>query len=183
MNFASQQLGWAPLIEPNGIRGFERPLEQIADPRLRVLFDHWETARAGRPWILRSDLRPEAFAGALPHIAVIERRRRQEPTFYIRLAGEEVVNPVFGFAAGRFVETITPAWYRDHLAASYRHRFHRGEPCLELVRVVHGYRVVLYHRLTLPVTRSGLAVDQLLVASVRTRRLEDFMTASKEMLR
>lgn len=181
VKFASQQIDWAPMIEPNGIRGFERPLDEISDPKLKGLFDHWDSARCGMPLLRRADLRPEAFAAALPHVAIIEQRRNQDPGLHIRLAGEEVVNRTFGFVKNRFVEDLSPAWYRDHLVSNYRRVFREGRARLELVRVVHSYRVILYHRLTLPMTLFGHTVDQLLVASIRTRQLADFIAVGKEL--
>lgn len=181
MKLAYQDLDWAPLIEPNGIQAVERQPAEIDEPRLQQLYDHWNEARGDSPWLLRADLRPESCPTTLPHLALVERRRSHKPSLYIRLTGEEITNPTFGFVKGAFVENLTPDWYRDHLVASYRRAFTDGEARFELVRVVHSYRVILYRRLTLPLSQFGRSVDQLLVATIRTRRLADFILAGREL--
>jgi hypothetical protein len=40
---------------------------------------------------------------------------------------------------------------------------------------------VLYRRLILPITRFGYSPDLLLVATLRTRRLADFISAGREL--
>lgn len=175
-----QEPDWESAIDPDGIRSIDLDPAELDEPKLQQLFDHWSSARQGRPWLMRADFRPEECATVLPHLALIERLAETIPFLKIRLTGDRIANPGFGFVKGGFVEELTPDWYRDHLMTSYMSAFVAGAPLYQLARVVFRCQVILYRRLILPVTRSGDAVDMLLVASVRTRRLADFITFGRE---
>ena len=82
-----------------------------------------------------------------------------EPGSRIRVTGEEIANPGFGFAKGGYVEHLTPPWYRDHLLATCRLALAKGQPAYQLVRAIYECRVILYWRLVLPVSRQGDSVD------------------------
>ncbi len=169
------------VLDPDGIGSIDLDPAGIDERRLRQLFDHWEGARQGRPWLSRADFRPELCPSALPHLALIDRRREAVPALQIRLTGEEIANPGFGFVKGRYIERIQPDWYRDHLLATCLTALTSGEAHYQLVRAVYDYRMVLYRRLILPVTVEGQSVDMLLIASVRTRRLADLIAAGREL--
>ena len=172
---------WEKVIDPDGIEAVDLELAEIDDRRLRQLFEHWNSARGGRPWLARLDFRPEACPLILPHLALIEHCRDALPSLRIRLTGEEIANPGFGFARGGYVEHLTPPWYRDHLLATCRSALAQGRPAHQLVRAIYECRVILYWRLVLPVSRHGDTVDMLLIASVRTRRLADFIAAGRAL--
>ena len=172
---------WEKVIDPDGIGAVDLELTGMDDRRLRQLFDHWDSARQGRPWMARADFRPETCPLILPHLALIEQRRDAMPSLYIRLTGEEIANPGVGFAKGGYVECLTPAWYRDHLHAACASAFAQGAVAYQLVRIFYEGRVILYRRLVLPVTRRGESTDMLLVASLRTRRLADFISAGRAL--
>ncbi len=181
LNLASASPDWAPTIDPNGIQSIERDPADIDEPRLQQLFDHWNTARGDAPWLRHADLRPELCPRILPHLALIERRPNRQPSLYIRLTGEEISNRTLGFAKGRFVEDLRPNWYRDHLIATYCGAFADGEAHFQLMRVVYSYSVVLYRRVILPLSRFGHSPDLLLIATLRTRRLADFISAGRDL--
>jgi hypothetical protein len=169
------------VLDPDGIGSIDLDPAEIDEKKLRRLFDHWDSARQGRPWLSRADFRPELCPSVLPHLALIERRRDAIPSLHIRLTGEEIANPGFGFVKGGYVERIVPAWYRDHLLVTCLTALTSGEVHYQLVRAVYDYQVILYRRLILPVTLEGESVDMLLVAAVRTRRLADFIAAGREL--
>lgn len=175
-----QKLDWESAIDPDGIRSIDLDPAALDEPKLKQLFDHWDSVRHGRPWLSRADFRPEACAAVLPHLALIGRLADTIPCLQIRLTGEMIANPEFGFVKGGFVEELTPDWYCDHLTTNFMHAFVVGAPQYQFARVVFRCRVVLYRRLVLPVTLSGDRVDMLLVASVRTRRLADFIAFGRE---
>lgn len=181
LHLAHEGPDWAPAIDPNGIQSIERDPSDIDDTRLQRLFDHWNTARGECPWLRHADFRPELLSQILPHLALIERRPNRRPSYYIRLTGEGISNRALGFAKGRFFEHLRPDWYRAHLMATYSNAFADGEARYQLVRVVYSYSVVLYRRVILPLTRFGHSPDLLLVATLCTRRLADFITAGRDL--
>jgi hypothetical protein len=169
------------VLDPEGIGSIDLDPAEIDEQKLRQLFDHWDSARQGRPWLSRADFRPELCPSVLPHLALIVRRRDAIPALQIRLTGEETANPDFGFVKGGYIERIGPDWYRDHLLRVCLSALRSGEVHYQLVRAVYDYQMVLYRRLILPVTVEGDTVDMLLIASVRTRRLGDFITAGRDL--
>jgi hypothetical protein len=129
--------------------------------------------------LAHANFRPELCPYVLAHLALIGPQRDSLPSLYIRLTGQEIANPGIGFAKRGYAERLELAWCRDHLLATCLSAFAHGEVGHSLVRAVYDCRVVLYRRLVLPVTRHGESVDMLLIASVRTRRLADFITVGR----
>lgn len=153
---------------PGRIRAVSLTRDQVEVPLLRRLHAYWDEARAGQPWLRQADLRPEKFVFALPYVALIDRPPEDGPGMRIRLVGEEIRNEAVGYLRDRLIETIEPAWYREHLVQCYRAVFATGQPSFEAVHVVYDVRNYYYHRLILPLTIAGQQVDIVLVATVYT---------------
>jgi hypothetical protein len=153
--------------EPDRIEATRRPIAECEPAVLRDLYDYWDRARGGQPWLRHADLRPWEFARALPHIALIDRAPPGGEGMRIRLVGEEIRNERFGYVRGNLVENVSVVlWYRDHLVARYREAFAEAAPSFESVRVFHEFKRLAYTRLILPLTSDGSAADILMVATI-----------------
>lgn len=151
------------------IRALALTLDQFQVPLLLRLHGYWDGLRAGRPWPTRQDLRPEEFVFALPYVALIEASApSDEPGLWIRLVGEEIRNEAVGYVKGARIESIQPAWYRDHLIRRYREVLASGQSSFEAVHVVYDIRDYYYHRVMLPLSANGTTADMLMVATVYT---------------
>ena len=153
--------------EDDRIEATRHPIEECEPASLRQLYEYWDRARGGEPWLRHADLRPWEFAAALPHIALIDRPPPDRPGMRIRLVGEEIRNERFGYLRGHLVEDVgVVPWYRDHLVARYHAAFAEAAPSFESVRVFHEFKRIFYNRLILPLTSNGTAADILMVATV-----------------
>ena len=145
----------------------ERPLDTIQEPPLAVLRDYWREATAGRACLPSSELRPERFARALEHTAIVERIETPRRGHRIRLCGADMENRDFGIRRGAFLEDAQPTWYRDHLVAQVAGAIARAEPVYQRVEAVIDGNAFSFTRLMLPLASAGGACDMLLVATVR----------------
>jgi hypothetical protein len=143
----------------------ERPLDTVTEPPLAALRDYWREAVAGRACLPASELRPERFARALEHTALVE---RIEGRHRIRLCGADMENRDLGLVRGAFLEDLRPPWYRDHVVAEVAGAIARSVPVYQQVEAVMDGKAFAFTRLMLPLaSAAGAACDMLLVASVR----------------
>jgi hypothetical protein len=153
---------------PEGtLRAEERPVDAIAEKPLAQLYAYWRDAVAGRPFLRNADLRPERFAPAMQHIAIVERVAAPRAGLRIRLCGSDVENRDFGIVRGGFLEDARPEWYRDHLVAQLGAALARAVPIHQRVEAELDGRQFEFTRLMLPLSSDGLACDMVLVATVR----------------
>jgi hypothetical protein len=146
----------------------DRPLDMIQEPPLAALRDYWREAVAGRPALPSAELRPERFARALEHTALVERLDEPRRGHRIRLCGADMENRDFGILRGAFIEDVQPAWYRDHLVEQVSGAIARAEPIYQQVSAELDGKAFTFTRLMLPlVSKDGSACDMLLVATVR----------------
>ena len=145
----------------------DRPLDTIQEPPLMALRDYWREATAGRACLPSSELRPERFARALEHTAIVERLETPRRGHRIRLCGADMENRDFGIVRGAFIEDAQPPWYRDHLVAQVAGAIARAAPVYQHVEAMIDGNAFTFTRLMLPLTSAGAACDMLLVATVR----------------
>jgi len=146
----------------------DRPLDTIQEPPLAALRDYWREAAAGRPCLPSSELRPERFARALEHTAILERLEAPRRGHRIRLCGADMENRDFGIVRGAFIEDARPLWYRDHLVEQIAGAIARMEPIYQQVEAELDGKAFTFTRLMLPLSSgTGGACDMLLVATVR----------------
>ena len=153
---------------PTGsLRAFERPLDAVKEKPLAQLLAYWREATAGRPFLINAELRPENFAAALQHVAVIERASAPRAGLRIRLCGADLENKDFGIARGAFLEDTQPNWYRDHVVGEVEGALARVLPIYQQVEAEIGDAKFSFARLLLPLSSDGKACDMLLVAAIR----------------
>ncbi len=146
----------------------DRPLEAIEEPPLATLRDYWREAVAGRAVLPRSELRPERFARALEHTALVERIETPRFGHRIRLCGSDMENRDFGIQRGAFLEDVRPPWYRDHVVEQVSGAIARALPLYQRVEAVIDGKSFAFARLMLPLASgAGTTCDLLLVATVR----------------
>ncbi len=146
----------------------ERPLDTIQEPPLATLRDYWREAAAGRAVLPSSELRPERFARALEHTALVERVEAPRPGHRIRICGADLENRDFGLVRGGFIEDVRPAWYRDHLLEQIAGAIARAVPVYQHVEAELDGKAFTFTRLMLPLASgAGTNCDMLLVATVR----------------
>jgi len=145
----------------------EIPLDSVEEPALVVLRDYWREAVRGRPCLPSAELRPERFARALEHVAIVERVAVPRRGHRIRLCGADLENKDFGLARGAFLEDARPDWYRDHLVDEIARAIERSRPVCQRVTAEIDNKSFGFTRLMLPLARGTDGCDMLLVASVR----------------
>ena len=146
----------------------DRPLDTIQEPPLAVLRDYWREAAAGRPCLPSSELRPERFARALEHTAILERLEEPRRGHRIRLCCSDMENRDFGIVRGAFIEDGRPPWCREHLVEQIASAIARAEPTYQRVEAELDGKAFAFTRLMLPLSSgTGAVCDMLLVATLR----------------
>lgn len=146
----------------------DRPLDTIQEPPLTALRDYWREAAAGRAILPSGELRPERFAKALEHTALVERVEAPRRGHRIRLCGADMENRDFGIVRGAFIEDVQPSWYRDHLVEQVAGAIERAVPVYQRVEAELDGKSFAFTRLMLPLASAAAArCDMLLVATVR----------------
>lgn len=146
----------------------ERPLDAIQEPPLAMLRDYWREAVAGRAVLPSAELRPERFARALEHTALVERLESPRRGHRIRLCGADMENRDFGIVRGAFLEDVRPPWYRDHIVEQVGNAIARAAPVHTQVSAELDGKSFAFTRLMLPLASGpGGTCDMLLVATVR----------------
>ncbi len=146
----------------------ERPLDTIQEPPLVILRDYWREAVAGRAVLPSAELRPERFAKALEHTALVERLESPRRGHRIRLCGADMENRDFGILRGAFLEDVRPAWYRDHIVEQVESAIARAAPVYMQISAELDGKAFAFTRLMLPLgSGTGDVCDMLLVATVR----------------
>ena len=161
------------------MRSIECPLDAVAAEPLQLLLGYWRELAGDGRFARFAELRPERFAQALTHVAVIERVPEADGKLRIRLCGGDIENRETGYVRGGLLDAITPAWYRDHLLAAYRDAMARAVPIHQRVEVEAGGRKCAYTRLILPLSSDGAACDMLIVGAVRPADRNDYRLFQK----
>lgn len=149
------------------LSAIERPLDAIQERPLVLLRDYWREAAAGRPCLPSSELRPERFASALEHVAIVERVAGPRRGHRVRLCGADMENKDLGIMRGALLEDARPDWYRDHIVREVAAAITRAEPIHQLVEATLDGKTFTFTRVMLPLASAGRACDMLLVATVR----------------
>jgi hypothetical protein len=150
-------------------------LDSIQEDELRRLHGYWRRKRGPEGWIRARDFRPEHLSSALPHVAVVERYPCEVRRMVIRFAGHAIANPRLGFMRERYVGELRPEWYRDHIVQNYGAALAAAEPAYQRVAMRYGDQEFDYGRLILPMTRDGIACDQIIVGTVPSPELAAFL--------
>jgi hypothetical protein len=150
-------------------------LESIRDDELRRLHGYWRRKRGPEGWIRARDFRAGHLLSALPYVAVIERSGGPARRLVIRFAGHAIANLRLGFIRERLVGQLRPDWYRDHLHARYDEALDAGVPMYQHVSLRYDGRAFDYTRLMLPMTRDGAACDQIIVGTVPSPELAQYL--------
>jgi hypothetical protein len=120
----------------------------ITDKRLRLLFDHWLAARAGKRLPAWSDIDPTAIAPVLP--VIWSWRLDEEGQLRGRLAGEDIIS-VFGTGIrGKLLSEFFQLGFPARADARYR-RIMSEPSCCHMQGAIfrvngrsgHGERIVL----------------------------------------
>ncbi len=165
---AASPLAGAWVMVSGTMSAVDRPLETIEEPPLATLRDYWREAVAERAVLPRSELRPERFARALEHTALVERIETPRSGHRIRLCGSDMENRDFGIHRGAFLEDARPPWYRDHLVEQVSGAIARTAPVYQRVEAVIDGKSFAFTRLMLPLASGSNPIcDMLLVATVR----------------
>lgn len=144
--------------------------EEIANPDLRRLFEHWERLRGDRPMPERSEIRPEDLAFILGRLMLVEVHRASgEPealTFRFRLVGTLIEDAGHRGLQGRWAHELQPDFYRCAVIEAYSGAATTGTPNFYRIRYELKGERLRYERVTLPLAVGHGRADMLLVGTL-----------------
>lgn len=142
----------------------ELPLDAVAQPRLRVVLDHWNAVRGAARMPARREIDPVALKEALG-IVMIARREPALDDYRFSLFGTEIARAQQTDYTSKLASQLEPKAYADIVLSSYRRAQATGRPYYGRISISVDHELVSYHRLVLPLADDGETVDALLVAS------------------
>jgi len=139
---------------------------RISDPRLRLLYAHWDEARAGRQMPSRRALDPVRIPSVLSIIFLCDYERDTGRLRY-RLAGEEIRGAYDEEITGRCQDEVFAGAERDRHLARVR-RIMENPTIIHATGEVYGFagRRGTGERLGLPLSTDGTTADGVVGATV-----------------
>lgn len=130
------------------------------------LFNYWDQARDGAPWLLRTVIDPSAIKRQLPHIHILDIEREAHQLRY-SLVGEESARMHGRSIVGTLVDDLQPTSFATLVLGQY---WDIIEKCLPAVTIncllAEDGRYWHYERLSLPLSRAGAGIDGLLCGTL-----------------
>lgn len=145
--------------------GESLPLAELRDPTLRRVYDYWCLIRGERELPSRQDISPEDMRVYLSRVMLID-VSYQPLDFVYRVFGSGIAQAAGKDYTGKSVRQLEPAEFASLVWRQYLDVVNERKPCLHGIRLSAGARFLRYHRLTLPLSGNGLAVDKLLAVSI-----------------
>ncbi len=145
--------------------------EEIANPDLRRLVEHWDRLRGDRPMPERTDIRPEDLSFILGRLMLVEVHRAApgEPealTFRFRLVGTLIEDAGHRGLQGRWAHELQPDFYRSAVIKAYSEAATTGAPNFYRIRYELQGEKLRYERVTLPLALGRGRADMLLVGTL-----------------
>ena len=137
------------------VAGVTTAMPEIDHPKLRQLYDYWDSKRAGRAMPARPDIDPLEIRPLLTNLALID--VEQEPRRYrYRLVGTELVGILGQELTGKYLDEM-PLLYRTFAVGAYAEIMDRKTPTYHVFDTVIPavFRSVRYKRLMLPLSPDG----------------------------
>ena len=141
------------------------PLESIPEDRLRRLLAFWREKQAGRAMPSRADIDPFEMVEHLGRLHLLDVIGPN--LFRFRLYGSRVTNPDVVDMTGRTTQEYADTAFADMITRHYQECVDEKAPVYHEVYGTLDDAAYDYCRLTLPLSRDGVAVDMLLVSPHR----------------
>jgi len=145
--------------------GIEKLPADLHDPRLRRLYEYWDSRRGARKMPSRDDLDPLEMRFILGNLLLVD--VLPEPLrFRIRLHGSEMARRAGYDLTGRMLDELPDTQFGALARQSFTALVETGMPRCGIRDRVMDARVYRYEVLLLPLSRDGTAVDMLLVGLI-----------------
>jgi hypothetical protein len=141
------------------------PVTELQHPVLRTAYDYWCLIKGEREFPARADITPEGMKLYLSRVMLVD--VSYEPLdFVYRVFGSGIAQAFGKDYSGKSVRQLEPPEFAALIWRQYLEVVNERRPCLHAIQVTAGTRFLKYHRLTLPLSADGLAVDKLLAISI-----------------
>ena len=145
---------------------FERmPLEQLAAPSLRSVYELWQRKRGHRPAPARSDFDPAELRPVLPCVTLVD--VRDDPLdFVYRLVGTEMVRSYGRDVTGLSLRDMQPDEFRNLIWKDLSELVRTWEPQFTALYFTNPQgNLRAYRLLRLPLSSDGTRVDMILLVA------------------
>ncbi|HEX3885674.1 MAG TPA: PAS domain-containing protein [Stellaceae bacterium] len=135
----------------------------IANAKLKRLYEYWATKRGDRRFPARADIDPVDMAFALGNVILAEVLPETPPRFRIRLHGTTLTRRVGYDLTGKMLDEMPVPEFRDLSTRSFTKVAQTGEPLHVLADRLVDARMQRYEAILMPLSSDGQRVDMLLV--------------------
>jgi hypothetical protein len=138
----------------------------ITHPKLRRLYEYWETKRGARAMPSRADLDPIEMTFVIGNIILVDVIDGEPLRFRIRLHGTNLSQRVGYELTGKMLDDLPVNEFRQLAHESFTRVATSGEPIHgRRDRVIDG-RFARYETVIMPLSGDGKSVDRLLVGLI-----------------
>jgi hypothetical protein len=149
----------------NEFSGETLPPSELRHPLLRTAYDYWCLIKGEREFPSRQDITPEGMKLYLSRVMLIDVSYKPLDFVY-RVYGSGIAQASGKDFTGKSVRQLEPPAFAALIWRQYLEVVNQRKPCLHAIQLSAGSRFTKYHRLTLPLSTDGLAIDKLLAVSI-----------------
>lgn len=139
---------------------------EIAHPKLRRLYDYWDSKRGGRKMPARADLDPLEMTFIIGNIILVDVIEGAPPRFRIRLHGTNLSQRIGFELTGKMLDELPETEFRALAQESFTRVVGDAEPRHgRRDRLIDG-RPARYETVIMPLSGDGTSVDRLIVGLI-----------------
>jgi hypothetical protein len=141
-------------------------IPEIKNPRLRRLYEYWDSKRGGRRMPARADIDPVDMVFALGNVILAEILPETPPRYRIRLHGTTLAQYVGYDLTGKMLDEMPVPEFRDLSARSFNKVVKTAEPLHVLADRLVDRRMQRYEAILMPLSSDDERVEMLLVGLI-----------------
>jgi hypothetical protein len=140
-------------------------MDAIKHPKLRRLYEYWDSKRGDRTMPARADLDPVDMRFAIGDVVMADVIDGDPPRFWIRLHGTNLAERTNFDLTGKMLDEMPAPEFRDLVHRSFRKVVRTREPLHVIADRLIDDRAQKYEAIILPLS-GGERVDRLMIGMI-----------------
>ena len=138
----------------------------IKHPKLRQLYEYWDSKRGERAMPSRADLDPVDIRFAIGDVILVDVLDETPPRFRIRLHGTNLSERTNFDLTGKMIDQMPAPEFRELSIRSFRKVLRTRQPLHALAARLLDGRMQRYEAILMPLSSDGERVDRLILGMI-----------------